>query len=107
MVDKRLRKISFFAAMLAAALTSACGEPAPLKVVPLVVEGAGAYQLDGQPIALPELKHALRDLRNSKANIELHIHTQADVAYEEIARVLVAAQYAGIAKVSFVTTPPH
>jgi biopolymer transport protein ExbD len=92
--------------LVVAASLLACGESKPVRVVPLKVDSAGEYSLDGRKVELSELKHALRELRTSPNIVQLHIYTAPDTKYEAVGRAIVAAQEAGIAQVSFVTTPP-
>jgi biopolymer transport protein ExbD len=100
------KRYHLLSAVMSAALVLGCAESKPVRVVPLKVDSAGAYELDGDPVAAAELTHALRDLRSSPNTIDLHIHTALDTKHEAVGKAVVAAQEAGIARVSFATTSP-
>ena len=74
------------------------------KTVDIGIDRAGAITLDRLPIGDPaQLEESLRAA--VVADPETHFHLQADEAvnYGQVARVMAAAQRAGVTKLAFVT----
>jgi len=99
-------KLRWVPALLAAIIVAACGESVPVQVVTLQVTGAGGYVLQGKSVQREELKHELKAASPNPAAISLHIAADPAAEYRAVGEAMQAAQYAGIARVSFVTEAP-
>ena len=72
----------------------------------LEVTDAGRYILDGQPVALEDLRAKLRELKSGSGPINLHVNGGPKVPYSAIMPVIQIAQEEGLAKVGVITVPP-
>jgi biopolymer transport protein ExbD len=78
----------------------------PETVVISVDARGAAYWFDARLADAPELQNRLHDIAQKTPQPEVHIRGDARADYEAVARVLLACQQAGIARIGFVTEPP-
>jgi biopolymer transport protein ExbD len=88
-------------------LPEASSQPNPEKpdVVTLAIDGQGALYWNNEPIAEPDLELRLAEMASRKPQPELHLRAEKTTLYEQLARVMAAAQTAGIHRMGFVTEP--
>ncbi|EHD23149.1 MULTISPECIES: ExbD/TolR family protein [Brenneria] len=80
-------------------------ETAP-ENVNLSVAGDGALYWNGEPVAgLEALLARFKGISQSEPQPAIHIHGDAAASYEPVGRVVLAAQRAGIRRLSFITEP--
>ncbi|PWC17816.1 ExbD/TolR family protein [Brenneria corticis] len=82
----------------------------PRETVPenvnLSVAGNGALYWNAQPLEGQEaLLARLKDISQREPQPSIHIHGDEAASYEPVGRVVLAAQRAGIRKLSFITEP--
>jgi biopolymer transport protein ExbD len=76
----------------------------PLNINLAVTAEGDVYWAKGK-ISNDELLEKLKEVTHLEPQPEVHIRGDQNAKYESIGRVLMVAQRAGIAKVSFITTP--
>jgi biopolymer transport protein ExbD len=82
-------------------------QQAQASTVLISVDASGAtYWFDSRLGSSQILRERLRQAAAQQPQPEVHIRGDARADYEAIARVLQAAQAAGIARIGFVTEPP-
>ena len=69
------------------------------------VDASGAYFWNDAPIQESDLAAKLTAAAGAEPQSELHIRGDRAVRYERVARVMAAAQRAGIEKIGFITEP--
>ena len=67
---------------------------------------SGNYVLQGKSVSPGELKNELKAASSNAADISLHIAADPTAKHQAVVDAMQAAQYAGIARVSFVTEAP-
>jgi biopolymer transport protein ExbD len=72
----------------------------------LAIEADGTLRWDASVIDPEQLKTRLAEAARKEPQPELHLLADKAARYESIARVLSAAQEAGIVRMGFVTDPP-
>jgi biopolymer transport protein ExbD len=78
------------------------------ETVVISVDAAGAtYWFDARLSSAQSLSEKLIQIAAQKPQPEVHIRGDARADFEAVARVLSAAQQAGIARIGFVTEQPH
>nr|WP_246099258.1 biopolymer transporter ExbD [Tepidimonas sediminis] len=77
----------------------------PPQAVRLTVLADGGYRWNDEALDEEVLQQRLRELGAQPAQGPLHLLADRDVRYERVARVLAAAQRAGVQGVGFVTEP--
>ena len=77
----------------------------PPAVIQLALDKAGQVFINGQVQADKQLDQALLVLRGEGAIPELHFRADRQTPYERVAKVMAAAQKAGLNKIAFVTLP--
>jgi biopolymer transport protein ExbD len=83
------------------AATQPNAEPQSIKIG---IDAHGQITLDQSPAADPVLLESeLRRVLAANSETRFELHADQSVAYAEVARVLAAAQRAGVIKLSFVT----
>jgi biopolymer transport protein ExbD len=78
----------------------------PETVVISVDARGAAYWFDARLADAPDLQNRLQEIAQKTPQPEVHIRGDARADYEAVARVLLACQQAGIARIGFVTEPP-
>ena len=73
------------------------------QVIQLAIDGDGQIYWNGEAIQRDVLP--LRFQAARVTDPELHLRADRNTRYEKVADVMVAAQYAGIVKIAFVTEP--
>jgi biopolymer transport protein ExbD len=74
------------------------------KTVAIGVDAEGRITLDQMPTADPaQLEAALRGLVEQDPETHFHLHADQAVNYGQVAKVMAAAQRAGVTKLAFVT----
>lgn len=88
-------------------LPEANSQPNPEKpdIVTLAIDGQGKLYWNNQPIAETELRGRLQEAASRQPQPELHLRAEKTTLYEKLAKVMAAAQSAGITKMGFVTEP--
>jgi biopolymer transport protein ExbD len=76
----------------------------PLNINLAVTKDGDVYWAKGK-ITTDELLEKLKAVSQAEPQPEVHIRGDQDARYESIGKVILVAQRAGIAKVSFITTP--
>ena len=71
----------------------------------LDVDASGAYFWNGAPLQESALAAKLTAAAGAQPQAELHIRGDRAVRYERVARVMAAAQRAGMQKIGFITEP--
>jgi len=69
------------------------------------VDASGAYFWNDAPIQESDLAAKLTVAAGAEPQAELHIRGDRAVRYERVARVMAAAQRAGMQKIGFITEP--
>ncbi len=69
------------------------------------VDASGAYFWNDAPIQESDLAAKLAAVAAAEPQAELHIRGDRAVRYERVARVMAAAQHAGVKKIGFITEP--
>ncbi len=77
----------------------------PETVVISVDARGAAYWFDARLADATELQSRLREMAQKSTQAEVQIRGDARADYEAVARVLLACQQAGIARIGFVTEP--
>ena len=77
------------------------------KTTTIVIDAAGQYYFNDQPLSLEELETRLSDLAKDGGGGKNSIHLRADVnvPYGKVSHVLAAAQRYGLSNIGFVTEP--
>ena len=75
------------------------------ETIRLDVDASGAYFWNGAPLQESALAAKLIAAASAQPQAELHIRGDRAVRYEHVARVMAAAQRAGIKTMGFVTEP--
>ena len=90
-------------------LPRAANEKEQLKpeTVLLTVQADGSYVLGEERIADEQLTLRLQAEAAKTPQPDLHLRGDRDVRYERVAQAMAAAQQAGIARIGFITEPPH
>lgn len=78
---------------------------AKLETIRFDVNASGAYFWNDAPIQEIDLAAKLAAAAAAEPQAELHIRGDRAVRYERVARVMAAAQRAGIKKIGFITEP--
>ena len=88
-------------------LPRASNQPEIVKpeTIRLSVDASGAYFWNAEPLADDALQARLAAAAAQVPQPELHIRGDKAVRYERVARVMAAAQRAGLHKIGFVTDP--
>jgi biopolymer transport protein ExbD len=88
-------------------LPEASSQPNPEKpeIVNLALDSQGALYWNNAPIAESELEQRLVAAASHKPQPELHLRADKATRYEKLAKIMAAAQNAGIARMGFVTVP--
>ena len=73
----------------------------------LTVQADGSYVLGEEKIADEQLTLRLQAEAAKTPQPDLHLRGDRDVRYERVAQAMAAAQQAGIARIGFITEPPH
>jgi biopolymer transport protein ExbD len=74
------------------------------KTLAIGVDPAGKITLDQAPLAdAAQLEAALRAALTQNPEVHVHLHADQAVAYGEVAKVMAAAQRAGVSKLAFVS----
>ena len=90
-------------------LPRAANEKEQIKpdTVLLTVQADGSYVLGEEKIADEQLTLRLQAEAAKTPQPDLHLRGDRDVRYERVAQAMAAAQQAGIARIGFITEPPH
>ncbi len=75
------------------------------ETIRLDVDASGAYFWNDAPIQENDLAAKLTAAAAAEPQAELHIRGDRAVRYERVARVMAAAQRAGMQKIGFITEP--
>jgi len=75
------------------------------ETIRLDVDARGAYFWNDAPIQESDLPAKLTGAAGAEPQAELHIRGDRAVRYERVARVMAAAQRAGVKKIGFITEP--
>ncbi len=75
------------------------------ETVRVDVDASGAYFWNDAPIQESDLAAKLSAVAAAEPQAELHIRGDRAVRYERVARVMAAAQRAGVKKIGFITEP--
>jgi biopolymer transport protein ExbD len=75
------------------------------ETIRLDVDASGAYFWNGAPLQESALAAKLTAAASAQPQAELHIRGDRAVRYERVARVMAAAQRAGMQKIGFITEP--
>jgi biopolymer transport protein ExbD len=88
-------------------LPRASNQPENIKpeTVRLSVDAGGAYFWNAEPVTDEALQMRLTAAAAQVPQPELHIRGDKAVRYERVARVMAAAQRAGVHKIGFITDP--
>ncbi len=88
-------------------LPRATNQPQAAKpeTIRLSVDAAGAYYWNEAPVTEAALAPQLKAASARQPQPELHIRGDKAVPYERVARVMAAAQQAGLRKIGFITEP--
>jgi biopolymer transport protein ExbD len=80
--------------------------PEKPETVTVSIDRAGALAWNNEPVAdLEALGLRLAQAANGEKKPDLHLRADSQTHYERIAKVMAAAQGAGISSISFVTDP--
>ena len=85
--------------------TDAAPAAARPDAIKLSLNGAGQFFWNSEAIAERELARRLGAAAKRQPQPELHLYADRATRYEQLARVLSAAQQAGITRMGFVTEP--
>ncbi len=77
----------------------------PAQAVKLSVQADGGYRWNDEPIDNQTLSTRLQEIAATEPQPPLHLLGDKDARYEHVARVLAAAQQAGVRSIGFVTDP--
>lgn len=77
----------------------------PPEAVRLLVQADGSYRWNDEAIGDDQLEQRLAAMSALPVQPPLHLLGDRDVRYERVARVLAAAQRAGVRSIGFVTEP--
>lgn len=88
-------------------LPKATSAPEELKPdnIQLSIDDDGLLQWNGVNITESELKKNIDEAAKKKPLPELHLYAASKTPYEEVAKVMSAAQSGGLTKMGFVTSP--
>ena len=75
------------------------------ETIRLDVDASGAYFWNDAPLQDNDLAAQLAAAAGAQPQAELHIRGDRAVRYERVARVMAAAQRAGMQKIGFITEP--
>ena len=75
------------------------------ETIRVEVDASGAYFWNDAPIQESDLAAKLTAAAGAEPQSELHIRGDRAVRYERVARVMAAAQRAGVKKIGFITEP--
>lgn len=75
----------------------------PKKAVTVSVDARGEIYIDRRPVALRDLEGELRQIRSADADVVVHLSADESSNYGLVAKVMAAADRAGIAKISVIT----
>ena len=75
------------------------------ETIRMDVDASGAYFWNDAPIQESDLAAKLTAAAGAEPQAELHIRGDRAVRYERVARVMAAAQRAGVKKIGFITEP--
>ncbi len=85
---------------------TAATEPPPQDhVLTLSVKADGSLLMGERPVAETETEHALAEALQHDPSLLLHLQGDDAVAFGKVAKVMAAAQRAGITKLSVITRP--
>ncbi|KWZ41988.1 biopolymer transporter ExbD [Burkholderia savannae] len=73
------------------------------ETITVSIDAAGKLYWNDAPVAFDALAARLRDAAAGGKDPELHLRAARDTRYDTIARVMGAAQQAGVARIGFVT----
>jgi biopolymer transport protein ExbD len=74
--------------------------------VRLSIDADGRYFWNDQPLEESDLRAKLDEAAKQQPQPELHLRADKDTSYERLARLMAAAQEAGLQRIGFVTEPP-
>ena len=75
------------------------------ETIRVEVDASGAYFWNDAPIQESDLAAKLTAAAGAEPQAEFHIRGDRAVRYERVARVMAAAQRAGVKKIGFITEP--
>lgn len=75
------------------------------QVLRVSLDGAGRIHLDGAVLDLTAFEARCQEAAQAQGSSELHLHAERTTPYEEVTRLMAAAQRAGLQKIAFVTDP--
>lgn len=75
------------------------------RVLRVALDAGGAVQVDEQALGWEEVPTVLRAAAAEGGDPELQLYADRRTAYEQVARLIAAAQDAGLARIAFVTEP--
>ena len=73
----------------------------------LTLDSEGRYFWNDQLVTDDELPRRLAEAAKVQPQPELHLRADKDTRYDRLARVMAAAQEAGLTRLGFVTDPPR
>lgn len=73
----------------------------------LTLDAEGRYFWNDQLVADDDMPRKLADAAKAQPQPELHLRADKDTRYDRLARLMSAAQEAGLARIGFVTDPPR
>jgi biopolymer transport protein ExbD len=73
--------------------------------VAIVIEASGRTYWNAEAVGDDELKQRLEQASKSDPHPEIHLRADKDARYEWVAKVMAAAQRAGLRKMGFLTDP--
>jgi len=76
------------------------------QTVTLSIDGAGRIFWNGQPVSFGEMQKRFAAAAKAPKQPDLQLRAERSTRYEVIARVMGAAQQAGLERIGFVTEPP-
>ena len=79
----------------------------PVEVVQLAIDADGALHWNNEAIGVDALAGLLERAARRSPQPELHLRADKATRYEQLARVMAAAQKAGLTRIGFVTDPPE
>ncbi|MBV8271159.1 MAG: biopolymer transporter ExbD [Cupriavidus sp.] len=77
------------------------------RSVNVSIDAQGRMYWNQQRIDDATLDQRIAEAAQLKPQPELHLRADRDVRYERVARVMAAAQHAGLDKIGFITEPKH
>jgi len=77
------------------------------RSVNVSIDAQGTVYWNQQRIDDATLDQRIAEAAQLKPQPELHLRADRDVRYERVARVMAAAQHAGLDKIGFITEPRH